>query len=94
VLQEHEFERLGGTRTVRVDVRIITATNRNLTEMVQTGAFREDLYYRLNVVSVDMPPLRDRKDDIAALAGFFVRRFSDELKKKVDSVDPEALKVL
>jgi len=79
---------------VRVDVRIITATNRNLSEMVQTGAFREDLYYRLNVVSVDMPPLRDRKDDIAALAGFFVRRFSDELKKKVDSVDPEALKVM
>jgi two-component system response regulator AtoC len=94
VLQEHEFERLGGTRTVRVDVRIITATNRNLTEMVQTGAFREDLYYRLNVVSVDMPPLRDRKDDISALAEFFVRRFSDELKKKVDSIDPEALKVL
>ncbi len=94
VLQEHEFERLGGTRTVRVDVRIITATNRNLSEMVQTGAFREDLYYRLNVVSVDMPPLRDRKDDIAALTNFFVRRFSDELKKKVDSVDPEALKVL
>jgi two-component system response regulator AtoC len=94
VLQEHEFERLGGTRTVRVDVRIITATNRNLNEMVQAGTFREDLFYRLNVVSVDMPPLRDRKDDIAALAEFFVRRFSDELKKKVDAVDPEALKVL
>ncbi len=94
VLQEHEFERLGGTRTVGVDVRIITATNRNLSQMVQDGRFREDLFYRLNVVSVDMPPLRDRKDDIPALVEFFVRRFSAELKKKVDSVAPEAMKVL
>ena len=73
VLQEHEFERLGGTRTLRVDVRIIAATNRNLTQMVQEGRFREDLFYRLNVVSVEMPPLRDRKDDIPALAEFFVQ---------------------
>ncbi len=94
VLQEHEFERLGGTRTLRVDVRIITATNRNLSQMVKEGQFREDLFYRLNVVSMEMPPLRDRKDDIAALADFFVQRFSGELKKKVDSVHPEALKVL
>ena len=72
VLQEHEFERLGGTRTLRVDVRIIAATNRNLTQMVQDGRFREDLFYRLNVVSVEMPPLRDRKEDIPALAEFFV----------------------
>jgi Nif-specific regulatory protein len=94
VLQEHEFERLGGTRTLRVDVRIITATNRNLSQMVKDGRFREDLFYRLNVVSVEMPPLRDRKDDIAALAEFFVKRYAGELKKKVDAVDPEALKVL
>ena len=94
VLQEHEFERLGGTRTVGVDVRIITATNRNLSQMVQDGRFREDLFYRLNVVSVDMPPLRDRKDDIPALVEFFVRRFSAELKKKVDSVASDAMKVL
>ena len=94
VLQEHEFERLGGTRTLRVDVRIIAATNRNLTQMVQEGRFREDLFYRLNVVSVEMPPLRDRKDDIAALAEFFVKRFATELKKKVDGIDAEALKVL
>ncbi len=86
VLQEHEFERLGGTRTLRVDVRIIAATNRNLTQMVQEGRFREDLFYRLNVVSVDMPPLRDRKDDIPALAEFFVRRFANELKKKVEGI--------
>jgi two-component system response regulator AtoC len=94
VLQEHEFERLGGTRTLRVDVRIITASNRNLSTMVKEGRFREDLFYRLNVVSVEMPPLRDRKDDIPALAEFFVKRFSNELKKRVDSIQPDALKVM
>jgi len=94
VLQEHEFERLGGTRTLRVDVRIIAATNRNLTTMVTEGRFREDLFYRLNVVSVDMPGLRDRKEDIPALAEFFVRRFASELKKKIEGINPEALKVL
>ena len=65
VLQEHEFERLGGTRTQKVDVRLIAATNRDLSQMVATGKFREDLYYRLNVVSVEMPPLRERKEDIS-----------------------------
>jgi Nif-specific regulatory protein len=94
VLQEHEFERLGGTRTLRVDVRLIAATNRNLTQMVQEGRFREDLFYRLNVVSVEMPPLRDRKEDITALADFFVKRFTNELKKRTDGIQPEALKVL
>jgi two-component system response regulator AtoC len=94
VLQEHEFERLGGTRTLRVDVRIITASNRNLATMVKEGRFREDLFYRLNVVSVEMPPLRDRKDDIPALSEFFIKRFSNELKKRVDSIEPEALKVM
>jgi DNA-binding NtrC family response regulator len=94
VLQEHEFERLGGTRTQRVDVRLITATNRDLSAMVAQGLFREDLYYRLNVVSVEMPPLRERKDDILALAMFFVKKFAAELKKKVDGLDPEAQKML
>src|SRR5256714_119221 len=94
VLQEHEFERLGGTRTLRVDVRVITATNRNLPQMVATGHFREDLYYRLNVVSIDMPPLRERKDDIPQLAGFFLRRFAGELKKRIDGLAPDALKLL
>jgi transcriptional regulator with GAF, ATPase, and Fis domain len=94
VLQEHEFERLGGTRTLRVDVRIIAATNRNLTQMVQEGRFREDLFYRLNVVSVETPPLRERKEDIPALAEFFVRRFCGELKKKVEGIDQEAQKIL
>jgi DNA-binding NtrC family response regulator len=94
VLQEHEFERLGGTRTLRCDVRVITATNRNLPQMVANGQFREDLYYRLNVVSIEMPPLRERKDDVGALATFFLRRFASELKKRVDGVSPDALKLL
>src|SRR5687767_12392843 len=94
VLQEHEFERLGGTRTLRVDVRVIAATNRNLPQMVANGQFREDLYYRLNVVSIDMPPLRERKDDIRQLAMFFLRRFAAELKKKMDGLDSEASKLL
>jgi Nif-specific regulatory protein len=94
VLQEHEFERLGGTRTLRVDVRVIAATNRNLPQMVANGLFREDLYYRLNVVSIDMPPLRERKDDIQALAMFFLRRFSGELKKRLDGLSPDAHKLL
>ncbi len=94
VLQEHEFERLGGTRTLRVDVRLIAATNRHLPDMVQAGQFREDLYYRLNVVSIEMPPLRERKDDIVPLATSFIQRFSAELKKRIDGLEPDAQKLL
>jgi len=94
VLQEQEFERLGGTRTLKVDVRLIAATNRHLPSMVEAGTFREDLYYRLNVVTIEMPPLRDRKEDIQALTQFFIRRFSGELKKKVTGFDTEAVKLL
>jgi DNA-binding NtrC family response regulator len=94
VLQEHEFERLGGTRTLKVDVRLIAAANRSLPAMVAAGQFREDLYYRLNVVSVEMPPLRERKEDIAALAACFVHKFAGELKKKIDGIAPDALKML
>src|SRR6187401_1282649 len=94
VLQEHEFERLGGTRTIKVDVRLIAATNRDLSAMVQAGDFREDLYYRLNVVSIEMPPLRERKDDIVPLATSFIRKFSGELKKKIDGLDADAQKLL
>jgi Nif-specific regulatory protein len=94
VLQEHEFERLGGTRTLRVDVRLIAATNRDLPAMVQAGQFREDLYYRLNVVSIEMPPLRERKEDIVPLANAFIRKFAGELKKKIEGIEPEAQKML
>jgi Nif-specific regulatory protein len=94
VLQEHEFERLGGTRTLRVDVRLIAATNRDLPGMVGTGHFREDLYYRLNVVSIEMPPLRERKDDIVPLANTFIRKFAAELKKKIEALEPDAQKLL
>jgi DNA-binding NtrC family response regulator len=94
VLQEHEFERLGGTRTIKVDVRLIAATNRDLPAMVAQGQFREDLYYRLNVVTIDMPPLRERKEDILPLAMWFIRRFGSELKKKLDGCDTEAQKML
>jgi DNA-binding NtrC family response regulator len=94
VLQEHEFERLGGTRTIKVDVRLIAATNRDLPAMVMQGGFREDLYYRLNVVTIEMPPLRDRKDDIIPLATRFIRRFGSDLKKKLDGLEPDAQKML
>src|SRR5687768_5527607 len=94
VLQEHEFERLGGTRTIRVDVRLIAATNRDLSAMVAAGHFREDLYYRLNVVSVETPPLRERKEDILQLATHFIRRFASELKKRLDGLDNDAQKLL
>jgi Nif-specific regulatory protein len=94
VLQEHEFERLGGTRTLKVDVRLIAATNRDLSKMVADGQFREDLYYRLNVVTIETPALRDRKEDVLPLATHFIRRFAGELKKKVDGLDADAQKLL
>ena len=94
VLQEHEFERVGGARTLRVDVRLIAATNRDLSAMVQAAQFREDLYYRLNVVSVEMPPLRERKNDIVPLATAVIRRFSGDLKKKMEGLEPESQELL
>jgi DNA-binding NtrC family response regulator len=90
VVQEHAFERLGGTSTLSVDVRLIAASNRSLSAMVQSGLFREDLYYRLNVVSIEMPPLRERKDDIVPLANAFIHRFAGALKKKIDGLDAGA----
>ncbi|MBP7149863.1 MAG: sigma-54-dependent Fis family transcriptional regulator [Acidobacteria bacterium] len=94
VLQEREFERLGGTRTIKVDVRLIAATNRDLEEAIRTGDFREDLYYRLNVVTIRMPALRERKEDLVPLATFFLQRFSDDLKKNVRGFSPAALRLL
>jgi two-component system NtrC family response regulator/two-component system response regulator HydG len=93
-LQEHEFERVGGTQTIRVDVRVIAATNRNLTEEVAKGRFREDLYYRLNVVALEIPPLRERRSDIPPLAKFFLERYAKENGKPALGFSPEALELL
>jgi DNA-binding NtrC family response regulator len=93
-IQEQEFERVGGTQTIHVDVRLVAATNGDLTDAIRRGAFREDLYYRLNVVNIVMPPLRERKGDIETLAEHFVATYSRELKKKVLGLTPEALRVL
>ncbi|HXG53651.1 MAG TPA: sigma-54 dependent transcriptional regulator [candidate division Zixibacteria bacterium] len=89
-LQEREFERVGGNDTIRVDVRIIAATNRDLEAAVKQGAFRQDLYYRINVVPIFLPPLRERKEDILPLAQYFVERFSKEAKKNIAEIAPAA----
>jgi len=93
-LQEHEFERVGGTQTIRVDVRVIAATNRNLPEEVAKGRFREDLFYRLNVVALEMPPLRERPSDIPALAQFFVDKYAKQNDKTIDSISPQAIETM
>jgi transcriptional regulator with PAS, ATPase and Fis domain len=93
-LQEHEFERVGGTQTIHVDVRVIAATNRNLREEVAKGRFREDLFYRLNVVNIETPPLRDRRSDIPAIAKFFLDRFAKLNDKPVETIAPQALELL
>src|SRR5207244_6716188 len=84
VIQEREFERVGGTRSVEVDIRLIAATNKNLAEAVRAGTFRPDLFYRLNVVSVTMPPLRERKEDIAQLATYFINKYAKRCKVKAN----------
>ena len=89
-LQESSFERLGGTKTIKVDVRIIAATNRDLESMIKTGAFREDLYWRLNVVPIFLPPLRERREDIPVLIDYFLDKYNKEYNKKV-SLSPDAL---
>ncbi|MEW5807664.1 MAG: sigma-54 dependent transcriptional regulator [Acidobacteriota bacterium] len=94
VMQEMEFERLGGTRTIKVDIRMIAATNRNLEEAIEKKEFREDLYYRLNVVNITVPPLRERKDDIVPLVNHFINIFSRELKKDIRGISPAALNIL
>jgi Nif-specific regulatory protein len=90
VLQEREFERVGGTRTIRVDVRVIAATNRDLEQAVRAGTFRQDLYYRLNVVSFEMPALRDRREDIPLLANFFATKYAGRFKRRVTGLAPAA----
>jgi len=93
-IQEHEFERVGGLRTLRVNVRLITATNKDLQRCVTEGTFREDLFYRLNVVSVRLPPLRERVEDIPPLCAHFVERFNERLGRRIEGFEPEALAAL
>jgi nitrogen regulation protein NR(I) len=94
VLQDGQFERVGGNETIKADVRVIAATNRDLGKLIEEGRFRQDLYYRLNVYTIRLPPLRERAADLPLLAQHFLRRFSRELGKEVDRVTPEALELL
>ncbi len=94
VLQEQEFERLGSTRTHQVNVRLVAATNRDLEEMVNRGQFRSDLYYRLNVFPVQLPPLRERPEDIPALVTHFVERFGHRMGREIESIPPETMSAL
>jgi Nif-specific regulatory protein len=94
VLQEHEFERVGGTRTIPVDIRVIAATNSDLEEEVKRGTFREDLYYRLNVVAIRLPPLRERREDIDSLIPFFLEKHAKESRKNLKTIAPEAVEAL
>lgn len=94
VLQEQKFERVGGTRTLEIDVRIIAATNKNLINAVNKGSFREDLFYRLNVIPVKVPPLRIRKSDIPLLVDFFLKKFNKQKRKRIEGLAPEALDTL
>ena len=94
VLQESEFERVGGIKTIKVDVRLITATNRDLAAEIASGGFRDDLFYRLNVVPIHLPPLRERREDIPLLVNHFIARFNERLKKQVAGIEPEAIERL
>ena len=94
VLQEREFERVGGTRAIRVDVRVLAAANRDLQAAIASGAFRSDLFYRLSVFPIEMPPLRDRQDDISLLVEYFVDRYARKLGKKFRSISPKTLDLL
>ncbi|HRH46423.1 MAG TPA: sigma 54-interacting transcriptional regulator, partial [Pyrinomonadaceae bacterium] len=94
VLQEGEFERLGSSRTIKVEVRLVAATNRDLQEMVAEGTFRADLYYRLNVFPVLIPPLRERRDDIPLLVSYFVQKYSLQMNKKIRTIPNEAMDAL
>jgi DNA-binding NtrC family response regulator len=94
VLQEGEFERVGGNETKKVDVRILAATNRNLEEAMKSGNFRQDLYWRLNVIPLDVPPLKERKDDVPLLVAYFLEKFSADFNKKIEAVDDDAMHYL
>ena len=90
VLQEREFERVGGTRTIKIDIRVLAATNRNLEEAIAAGSFRQDLYFRLNVVQLQMPALRERPEDIPLLANYFTRKYAEKCNRKIHGISTEA----
>lgn len=94
VLQEREYERVGGTRTIKIDIRLLAATNRDLEEAIKKGSFRQDLYFRLNVVGLTMPPLRERRDDIPLLANYFARKYAEKCNRRVMGISSEARKRL
>src|SRR5207253_3747902 len=94
VLQEQEFERLGGTKTIKVHVRLVTATHRDLAGMVADGRFREDLYYRLNIFPVVLPPLRERRDDIPRLVRHFAQKVARRMGRRIETIPAEAMDVL
>src|SRR5262249_8365386 len=94
VLQEREFERVGESRTIRVDTRVVAATNQFLEDEIEAGRFRDDLYYRLNVVPIHLPPLRERKEDIPPLARFFLERYSEENRREAPAMAADGVKML
>jgi DNA-binding NtrC family response regulator len=94
VLETRSFERLGGTELVKVEIRLVTATNRNLEDKIKNGSFRDDLFYRLNVVPIILPPLRERRDDILALVDHFIKKFASKSGKKITGITPEAKDIL
>src|SRR4030095_10891236 len=89
-----EFERVGGSQTIRADVRVITATNRDLKSAIAAGAFRQDLYYRLNVFPIEVPPLRERREDIPTLIEYFIHRYSGKAGKKIKAIEKRTLELL
>jgi len=94
VLQERELRRVGGTKEIKVDIRIIAATNKNLEELIAEGKFREDLYYRLDVIPIHLPPLRERPEDVPLLADYFLHKYNESLGKSVEGFSPEAMRLL
>jgi Nif-specific regulatory protein len=90
VLQEREFERVGGTQSIRVDIRLLAATNKNLDQAIESGEFRQDLFYRLNVVAFEMPALRDRKEDIPLLARYFAEKYGNKCNRRMEGISADA----
>jgi transcriptional regulator with PAS, ATPase and Fis domain len=93
-LQEREIRRVGGTRAIKIDVRVVAATNRDLRAMVQDGRFRDDLYYRINVLSIDVPPLRERREDIDLLIDFFIKKHTRNTSRLVRGITPDARRLM